>query len=66
MTTEQELSGRLHKIQNDAQEQHRLHMGARNLLHRSLADAYVWWREAIQQPTSYLDGIYKANAVDFH
>lgn len=64
MATEQELDGRLHKIQEEAQEQHRLHIGARNLLHRNLADAYVWWRDAIQQPTSYLDGIYKANAIE--
>lgn len=64
MTTEQELNGRLQKIQSEAQEQHRLHVGARNLLHRNLADAYVWWREAIQQPTSYLDGIFKTNAIE--
>lgn len=64
MATEQELNDRLLKIQGDALEQHRLHMGARNLLHRNLADAYVWWRDAIQQPTSYLDGIYKANAIE--
>ncbi len=64
MATEQELNDRLQKIQDDAQEQHRLHMGARNLLHRNLADAYVWWRDAIQQPTSYLDAIYKANAIE--
>lgn len=64
MATEQELNDRLQKIQNDALEQHRLHMGARSLLHRNLADAYVWWRDAIQQPTSYLDGIYKANAIE--
>ena len=64
MATQQELNDRLHKIQNDALEQHRLHMGARSLLHRNLADAYVWWREAIQQPKSYLDGIYKENAIE--
>lgn len=43
---------------------YRLHLGARNLLHRNLADAYVWWRDAIQQPASYLDGIYKANVIE--
>lgn len=64
MATEQELNDRLQKIQSDALEQHRLHMGARSLLHRNLADAYVWWRDAIQQPTSYLDAIYKANAIE--
>lgn len=64
MTTEQELNGRLHKIQEEAQEQHQLHMGARRLLHKNLADAYVWWREAIQQPKSYLDEIFKANAIE--
>lgn len=64
MATEQELNDRLQKIQGDALEQHRLHLGARNLLHRNLADAYVWWRDAIQQPASYLDGIYKANAIE--
>ena len=64
MTTEQELTSRLQKIQSEAQEQHRLHVGARNLLHRNLADAYVWWLEAIQQPKSYLDGIFKMNAIE--
>ena len=64
MATEQELDGRLHKIQEEAQEQHRLHIGARNLLHRNLADAYVWWRDAIQQSSSYLDGILKANGIE--
>lgn len=64
MATEQELNDRLQKIQDDAQEQNRLHVGARNLLHRNLADTYVWWRDAIQQPASYLDGIYKANAIE--
>jgi hypothetical protein len=64
MTTEQELTSRLQKIQSEAQEQHRLHVGARNLLHRNLADAYVWWLEAIQQPKSYLDGIFKTNAIE--
>lgn len=64
MATELELNDRLKKIQKDAQEQHRLHIGARNLLHRNLADTYVWWRDAIQQPASYLDGIYKANAIE--
>jgi hypothetical protein len=62
--TEQELNDRLQAIQDDAQEQNRLHVGARSLLHRNLADAYVWWRDAIQQPVSYLDGIYKANAIE--
>ena len=64
MTTEQELTSRLQKIQSEAQEQHRLHVGARNLLHRNLADVYVWWLEAIQQPKSYLDGIFKTNAIE--
>lgn len=64
MITEQELNGRLQKIQTDAQEQHRLHVGARNLLHRNLADAYVWWRDAVQQPSSYLDKIFNANGIE--
>ncbi|GGZ86360.1 hypothetical protein [Novosphingobium arvoryzae] len=64
MATEQELNDRLQKIQGDAQEQHRLHVGARNLLHRNLADAYVWWLEAIKQPKSYLDSIFKTNAIE--
>lgn len=64
MATEQELNGRLQKIQGDAEEQHRLHIGARNLLHRNLAEAYVWWREAIQQPKSYLDNLFKANGIE--
>lgn len=64
MATEQELNDRLQKIQDDALEQNRLHVGARNLLHRNLADAYVWWREAIQQPKSYLDDIFKTNAIE--
>lgn len=64
MATEQELNGKLQKIQGDAEEQHRLHVGARNLLHRNLAEAYVWWREAIQQPQSYLDNLFKANGIE--
>lgn len=64
MATEQELNDRLQKIQGDAQEQHRLHVGARNLLHRNLAEAYVWWLEAIKQPKGYLQGIFKANAIE--
>ena len=64
MATEQELNDRLQKIQGDAQEQHRLHVGARNLLHRNLAEAYVWWLEAIKQPKGYLQGIFQANAIE--
>jgi hypothetical protein len=56
------LDKRLAEIQHVAEQQQEAHKSSRTLLYQSLADSYVWWREA-SWDNAYLEKLYADNGV---
>jgi hypothetical protein len=57
-----DLDNRLAEIQHIAEKQQEAHKSSRQLLYQSLADSYVWWREA-SWDNAYLEKQYADNGV---
>lgn len=64
MASEQELSQQLQTLQQRANEQQTLAESSRELLHRNLAEAYFWWREAHAE-VGYLERLYAENNITY-
>lgn len=62
MTTEQQLDKQLDDLFETAKSQNQAELSSRQLLYKSLADAYFWWREASLKD-GYLDEIYKKEGI---
>lgn len=58
----QKLDERLNQIQHIAEQQDVAHQQSRRLLWQSLAESYVWWKEASWDNT-YLEKVYADNGV---
>lgn len=62
MSSKSELQTKLDKLISDADAQTRLHESSRDLLYRTLAGVYLWWREA-NKVDGYLDELYKGRSL---
>ncbi|MDV7201832.1 hypothetical protein RYZ18_10920 [Roseovarius sp. 10] len=54
MTTEQVLNEGLARLRGLSETQNEFYQSARELLHQTLVETYLWWREASQKP-GYLE-----------
>ena len=62
MTTKQQLDEQLDDLFETAKAQNKAVLSSRQLLWKSLVDAYFWWREASLK-NGYLDEIYKREGI---
>ena len=62
MTTKKQLDEQLDDLFETAKAQNKAVLSSRQLLWKSLVDAYFWWREASLK-NGYLDEVYKREGI---